>query len=66
MYIINSTDLVTLMSWSQSELGARNLLEAKNKLTQAKEKLAQLDPRPWTDALANQIDAAEKAIEQVN
>lgn len=66
LYIINSFDLVTLMYWSQSELGAHNLLEARNKLTQAKEKLAQLDPGPYTDSLANQIGSAERAIEQAN
>lgn len=64
LYIINSYDLVTLMYWSQSELGAYNFVEAKNRINQAKEKLSQLTPGPLTNSFANQIDATEKAIEQ--
>lgn len=66
LFIINSYDLVILMYWSQSELGAHNLVEARNKLIQAKEKLSQLDSGPYTASLANQINATEKAMEQAN
>lgn len=66
LYIINSTDLITLMYWSQAEVGAHNLVEAENKLTQAKQKLSQLDPGPYTDSLKNQLEATEKIIEQAD
>lgn len=64
MYIVNSTDLVTLMYWSQAELSAKNLQEAEKLIAQAKDKLAQLSPGPMTQSLAMQINYTVGFIEQ--
>ncbi len=64
LYVINSYDLVTLMYWSQAELVANNIAEARKQLGRAKEKLSQLPPGPMTQSLSNQIGSAESAIEQ--
>lgn len=64
MYIVNSTDLVTLMYWAQAEVGARNVNEAEKLIGQAKEKLSQLAPGPMTDSLRNQIDYTVSTIEK--
>ncbi len=64
MYIVNSTDLVTLMYWSQAELAAKNMQEAEKLIAQAKDKLAQLSPIPMTQSLTMQINYTVSLIEQ--
>ena len=62
-YFVDSTDLVTLMYWSQAEYGAQNLVEARRHIAQAKKKLATLPPGPMTQSLANQIKYVNAFIE---
>jgi len=64
MYIVNSTDLVTLMYWSQAELAAKNVKEAEKLIVQAKDKLAQLSPGPMTQSLSMQVNYTVGLIEQ--
>jgi len=64
MYIVNSTDLTTLMYWSQAELMANNVKEAEKLIAQAKDKLAQLFPSPSTTSLAMQVDYTVGLIER--
>jgi tetratricopeptide (TPR) repeat protein len=64
MYIVNSTDLVTFMYWSQAELMANNVKNAENLIGQAKDKLAQLPPGPMTLSLATQVNYTVGLIEQ--
>jgi hypothetical protein len=61
-YVVNSTDLVTFMFWSQAEHLAGNKTEAQAKLVEAKRKLTMLSPGSFTEALKNQIDYSERLI----
>ena len=62
-YVVNSTDLVTLMYWSQAEFGVGNKKPAKDLLTEAKRKLAELPPGPMTESLKNQINYTAQFVE---
>ncbi len=64
MYIVNSTDLLTLMYWSQAELMVNNIRGAEKNIDLAKEKLEQLPPTPMTQSLAMQINETIGFIEQ--
>lgn len=66
MYIVNSTDLITFMYWSQAELMANNVKEAENLIGQAKEKLLQLPPSPMTKSLEMQVNYTAGFIEQAH
>lgn len=64
MYIVNSTDLLTLMYWSQAELMVNNIRGAEKNIDLAKEKLEQLPSTPMTQSLAMQINETIGFIEQ--
>lgn len=66
MYIVYSTDLVTLMYWAQAELMANNVRGAEELIGKAKEKHSRLQPGPMTDSLGNQIRYAAGFIEQAH
>ncbi|MDX7857968.1 hypothetical protein SJU92_18390 [Aeromonas caviae] len=46
LHIINATELLTLMYWSQAELEAKNIPEVQKLIEKAKDKLAQLSLGP--------------------
>ena len=64
-YVVNSTDLLTLMYWSQSEFSAGNKQVAQEKLADARKKLAMLTPGPMTDSLKNQIDFTSHSVDGI-
>jgi tetratricopeptide (TPR) repeat protein len=62
-YVMNSTDLLTMLYWSQSEFAAGNKREAQERLTDARKKLAALSQGPQTEALKSQIDYTARFVE---
>ena len=63
-FIVHSTDLDTLMYWSNAELTLNNYAEAKDLIDRAKEKLTKLPPvNIITASLGRQIADLEKRIE---
>lgn len=62
-YVVNSTDLITQMYWSQAEWQAGNRSAAQEHLAEARRKLAALTPGPMTESLKNQIDYTAQFVE---
>lgn len=62
-YIVNSVDLVTLMYWSQAELGAGNRDAARARIAEARQRLALLAPGPYTESLRTQLEYTAKFVE---
>ena len=63
-YVRDSSDLLTLMYWSQAVYSAGDKPAAREKLAQARQKLAGLPPAPYTDSLSNQLNYAAQFIEK--
>jgi tetratricopeptide (TPR) repeat protein len=63
-YVVNSTDLLTLLYWSQSEFAVGNKREAQERLMDARKKLAALSQGPQTEALKSQIDYTARFVDQ--
>ena len=62
-FVVNGTDLVTQMYWSQAEIGVGNKQAAQERLAEARKKLTALPPGPMTDSLKGQIDYTARFIE---
>lgn len=62
-YVVNSTDMVTQMYWSQAEFGAGNRQEARERLAEARRKLAALPPGPGTDSFRSQLEFTARFVE---
>lgn len=62
-YVVNSTDLLTLLYWSQSEFAAGNRRDAQERLTDARKKLSALSAGPQTEALRSQIEYTSKFVD---
>ncbi len=62
-YVVNSTDLLTFLYWSQSEFAAGNKREAQERLADARKKLTSLSPGPQTEALRSQIEYTAKFVD---
>lgn len=62
-YIVNTTDLVTLMYWGQAEYAAGHVAEARERLAEARRRLAALPPGPFTETLKNQVEYTARFVE---
>lgn len=60
-----SEEIITLISWSQSEANLGNIIGAKKKLSQAKEELLKYPEYPYKKILKNQIALTEKQIASI-
>lgn len=65
-FVVHSTDVDTLMFWSNAELSINNYSEATNLIERAKDSLKKLPPSAITTSLALQIEDVEKRIEKSN
>ena len=65
-FLVHSTDLDTLMYWSNAELSINNHSEATNLIERAKDSLKKLPPSAITTSLALQIADVEKRIKKSN
>lgn len=62
-YVVNSTDLMTSMYWSQAEWAAGNRQAAQERLAEARRKLSMLPPGPMTESLKNQIEYTGRFVD---
>jgi hypothetical protein len=62
-YFVNSVELVTYLYWSQADYAAGNKNDAKSRLAEARKRLDNLAPGPYTESLRGQIEYWAKFID---